>query len=403
MLLSVRNASNLIRAALLIATVGVSISIPPLLWSQSIRLQEGRRVTHTWEVLANLQQLNSQLISFEVEGRSEFNLGKIKGAIFKIKNLTSDNLNQQKRLARLVAVLDDELKDGGNPELDRDRQIQNLLFLAIQEETGLLKVREQRREAAFRQLLAVQVLSTVIIVGTMALIVHLYHKNYLLVEKQAQAIAGLTHDARGPITAIYSSIEILMMRYWEQRDNRHLLKIQTLCKFLVELLEDVQFFTEPILVRDKKTIDVTDFCSFLTHSINAMRESELDNSQAVVRLACPPNLHARLDRDLTRRALYNLLINAVNYSNSDSIVEFDVSVTQTHVRFSIADRGRGIPIKERRSIFEPFRRGTNTGGTRGTGMGLAIAKRSVEVCGGKIWFEPRTGGGTIFYVELPIS
>ena len=398
MLLSVRNATNLIRAALLIATVGILVSIPPLLWSQNIRLQEGRRVTHTWEVLANLQQLNSQLISFEVESRSESNLKKVKITINKVKNLTSDNPNQQARLEELTELLGFELKDVENAELERDRQIQSLLSLAIQEETELLKIREQGRESAFRQLLTFQTLSILIIILTLALIIQLYHKNYLLAEKQSHAIASLTHDARNPITAIYSSIEILMLRQWGEGENRHLLKIQILCNFLVELLEDVRFFTEPRLVSGKKSIDVLEFCTFLTNSINVMEQN-----RAKIQLTCPPNLTARLDRDLIRRALYNLLINAVNYSTPDSFVEFHVLTTQNRIRFSVSDRGRGIPIKERRRIFEPFRRGTNTGGTKGTGMGLAIAKRSVEVSGGKIWFEPRTGGGTIFYVELPIS
>jgi len=69
----------------------------------------------------------------------------------------------------------------------------------------------------------------------------------------------------------------------------------------------------------------------------------------------------------------------------------------------VRDEGLGIPEDDRARLFESFRRGTNVGAIPGTGLGLAVVRRAVELHGGTITVESTVGAGTTFEVTLPVS
>ena len=69
----------------------------------------------------------------------------------------------------------------------------------------------------------------------------------------------------------------------------------------------------------------------------------------------------------------------------------------------VVDHGPGIPPGEAERIFEPFQRGSLTGGVRGAGLGLAIARGFAEANGGRVWVESWTGQGATFVLALPVA
>jgi two-component system sensor histidine kinase KdpD len=113
-------------------------------------------------------------------------------------------------------------------------------------------------------------------------------------------------------------------------------------------------------------------------------------------------LAGRFDFVHTLHILVNLLENSHKYSPPGTAIELSVARRGPVLRFTIADRGPGIPEPERDLIFEPFYRGaarpTDVGGV---GLGLAIARGLAEAQGGSLVFEPRPGGGCVFILELP--
>jgi hypothetical protein len=96
----------------------------------------------------------------------------------------------------------------------------------------------------------------------------------------------------------------------------------------------------------------------------------------------------------------NLLSNAVKYSPPGSRVVVDFQNEANRWKVMVADQGIGIPNEHKESIFDRFERGER-GGIKGMGLGLAIAKRTVDLHNGKIWVEDNTPRGSVFIVELP--
>lgn len=97
----------------------------------------------------------------------------------------------------------------------------------------------------------------------------------------------------------------------------------------------------------------------------------------------------------------NLLLNALKYSSPGSPVELRVTAETGAIELYVADRGIGIPEEELNLLFSPFFRASNVGDRPGTGMGLAIVKKSAQLIGAQVRVAARAGGGTEFKVSLP--
>ena len=108
------------------------------------------------------------------------------------------------------------------------------------------------------------------------------------------------------------------------------------------------------------------------------------------------------DESLLRHIFSNLLANAVKYSAEGSEVEFTVKRDGAHAVFTVQDRGIGIPEADHPRLFEAFHRGSNVGQISGTGLGLMIVKRCVDLHRGEISFVSKEGQGTTFTVRLPL-
>ena len=95
----------------------------------------------------------------------------------------------------------------------------------------------------------------------------------------------------------------------------------------------------------------------------------------------------------------NLISNAFKYGAADGTIRIDVRDDGDRWRVSVADEGEGIPDEAKQKVFERFER-LRKEGVKGIGLGLAIAKRIVDLHGGRIWVEDNPGGGAVFCVLL---
>jgi two-component system sensor histidine kinase KdpD len=133
--------------------------------------------------------------------------------------------------------------------------------------------------------------------------------------------------------------------------------------------------------------------------------------ERVVRMDLPRDIPpVELDYLQIDQVLTNLIENAVRYTPPESPIEVAAQYHNDEVLISVADRGPGIPVEDLERIFDKFYRVLNdkhylsTGGTpTGSGLGLAVCKGLIEAHGGRIWAQPREGGGVVFCVAFPVG
>ena len=118
----------------------------------------------------------------------------------------------------------------------------------------------------------------------------------------------------------------------------------------------------------------------------------------------PPDVTVRADRKRLMQAMTNFLSNAAKFSPPDGTVEVSARLEGDGVRVEVGDRGPGIPEKFRSRIFGRFAQADSADSRikGGTGLGLSISKRLVEMMQGRVGFEDRAGGGTTFFLALPV-
>src|SRR5262249_10565642 len=109
------------------------------------------------------------------------------------------------------------------------------------------------------------------------------------------------------------------------------------------------------------------------------------------------------DERLLRHIFTNLLTNAVKYSDIGCVVWFELGRDEGGIVCNIRDQGIGIPEADREWLFNAFHCGHNVSDRPGTGLGLVIVKRCVDLHGGNIKVESKLGEGTTVTVRLPIS
>jgi signal transduction histidine kinase/ActR/RegA family two-component response regulator len=111
--------------------------------------------------------------------------------------------------------------------------------------------------------------------------------------------------------------------------------------------------------------------------------------------------HVHADRTRLKQVIINLLSNALKYNRASGSVTLECITNTERVRISVRDTGAGLPPDKLAQLFEPFNRlGQETGAEEGTGIGLVVSKRLVELMGGAIGVESTVGVGSVFWIEL---
>lgn len=223
-------------------------------------------------------------------------------------------------------------------------------------------------------------------------------------ELKTSFISMVSHDFRDPLTTIQMSIEL--MRHYkvkgdEQRQSLHFKRIQTAIDHMTNLLDDVLLVGKAEsgkLTLQLAPVDLESFCSELVEELQLS-----DKHRHPIFFACRGSSQGLWDEKILRQLFVNLLSNALKYSPQGSPVHFEVAFEDDSAVFQVRDSGIGIPPEDQKKLFDSFHRGRNVGQITGTGLGLTIVKRCVEVHGGWVAVESKVGAGTAFTVILPVS
>ncbi|MCX7736292.1 MAG: PAS domain-containing sensor histidine kinase [Candidatus Kapabacteria bacterium] len=223
-------------------------------------------------------------------------------------------------------------------------------------------------------------------------------------EMKSRFIDMISHEYRTPLTVILSSI-YLIESYYESGDfnkvKKHTEKVKKSVDIMTNLIENV--LTIGRGDSDKITIEKRWFD--LDRILKEIIEEVIivDKEQHPIHLKFKSEINQIYsDSRILRQILTNLILNAVKYSDTKMPVDIEVNNDLEKVEISIKDYGCGIPEEEINQIYDAFFRGKNQIGlTSGTGLGLTIVKRFIDMLEGEIFVESQLNKGTTFKIVIP--
>jgi PAS domain S-box-containing protein len=239
----------------------------------------------------------------------------------------------------------------------------------------------------------------------------LYQEAQQAVQARDDLFSMVTHDLRNPLTTINGYADVLQRRIRRMelpdpsRLTEGLMRIREAGDKMAQQLNEL---LDTAVIRSGGMLDLQrDPLNIVTLVKSICAEQQQVAHHNTVRLqASDADLMGYFDARRIERVFTNLVANAVKYSASDKPI--DVIVTRQQgpqgdwAVLSVQDRGIGIPAVDLPYIFERFRRGSNVGAIRGSGIGLATVASIVEQHGGSVAVESTEGEGTTFTVRLPL-
>jgi PAS domain S-box-containing protein len=223
-------------------------------------------------------------------------------------------------------------------------------------------------------------------------------------ELKSRFVAMASHEFRTPLTAILTSAD-LVGKYAERTQQphrqRHLDRIRASVNHLNDILEEFLAVGRLEEGRIDPRPTAVLLPALLTEALDSIDGTKKGGQRIRVELECPQPLW--IDPSLFRKVLVNLIGNAVKYSAEEATVWVRANCTPDRLTLTVQDEGVGIPPDDLEHLFERFFRAKNALNVPGTGLGLHIVRRYVELMGGQIGLESTLGIGTTVSLTIPIS
>lgn len=224
-------------------------------------------------------------------------------------------------------------------------------------------------------------------------------------ELKSRLVSMASHEFRTPLATIRLAADILSSSRDLLDENgiqRSLEMILETTDFMTEIVTDVLDLSSIVRSSEKEELSEIPLPEFLAQIAEGFCQAaqnpglvsfEYDGLDVTV-----PGIPA-----LLRRAVNNLLNNAVKYSPAGKPIVMLLRCSEQQIEIQVLDRGIGMPEEEMVLLQTPFFRASNTTGIPGTGLGLAIASEAMQRMGGDVVCAKRSGGGSIFTLRLPCS
>lgn len=229
-------------------------------------------------------------------------------------------------------------------------------------------------------------------------------KEQELNQLKSRFVSTASHEFRTPLSTILSSAA-LIARYTaagtEAKRQKHVNKIKSSVKHLNNILDDflsIAKFEEGKFNHNPVIFDLIFFINDVTEEVSGILKPN-----QVVSLKHEGDVEVCLDQKFFKHILINLISNASKYSNDNTSIEIHSKKDHNELEIKIIDHGIGIPLAEQVHLFERFFRAQNAINIQGTGLGLNIVKKYVDLMNGNITFISKENQGTTFTVKLPLN
>lgn len=221
-------------------------------------------------------------------------------------------------------------------------------------------------------------------------------------EMKSRFVSMASHEFRTPLSTILSSIS-LVERYLEpgneEKRLKHIERIKSSVKNLTDILNDflsLDKLEQGKVEVEKTQFDLQDFAREVADEFNGM----LKPGQRIKYVHKGENEIIQ-DKRILRNVMFNLLSNASKYSDEEKEIFLETEIANGVATLTVKDHGIGIPDDEQKNLFGKFFRAKNALNIQGTGLGLNILKRYIELMNGSVQFKSKLNEGTTFLVQFP--
>ena len=227
-------------------------------------------------------------------------------------------------------------------------------------------------------------------------------KEKLLNELKSRFVSMASHEFRTPLSTILTSatlIEKYKNEADEEKRKKHIYRIKSSVNNLTGILNDflsLDKLEEGKIQISKSDHSVTEICKDLAEEMQEM----VKLGQKIIYRHKGNSTKFFLDKQILRNILINLLSNAIKYSGENMEINFISEIKKNELIISVADKGMGIPKADQPHLFDRFFRASNVINIQGTGLGLNIVKKYLDLMGGVISYSSKEGEGTMFTILL---
>lgn len=231
---------------------------------------------------------------------------------------------------------------------------------------------------------------------------HALEREKELNDMKSRFVSMASHEFRTPLSAILSSISLLE-KYTapehEAKREKHFIRVREAVRNLINILDD--FLSLDKLERGKtapefEEVNLKEFvqgvCDSMEDVLKEGQKIQYDHSGEMA---------FGTDKRIMQNILLNLLSNAIKYSTEGKPIQVHSQIAGGRVLITVSDKGMGIPEEDQKDLFRMFHRARNSANIQGTGLGLNIVKRYVELLRGTISFNSKLEEGTTFTLEFP--
>jgi len=226
-------------------------------------------------------------------------------------------------------------------------------------------------------------------------------------QHKSEFLANMSHELRTPLNAIIGFSEVLSERMFgdlNEKQDEYLKDIYASGTHLLSLINDILDLSK--IEAGRMELELSDFHlpTALDSALTLVRERA--GRRAIA-------LHTNIDRQLgeiraderkIRQVVLNLLSNAIKFTPEGGRIEVRAEPRGGLVEVSVSDTGVGIAAEDQEAVFEEFRQvGTATKKVEGTGLGLTLCRKFVELHGGRIWVKSQVGEGSTFTFAIPVA
>jgi two-component system sensor kinase FixL len=219
---------------------------------------------------------------------------------------------------------------------------------------------------------------------------------------KSRFVSMASHEFRTPLSSIQLSavlIEKYAQEFTSPNITKHIAKIKMSVSNLTGILNDFLSLerleagkTEAVLTE----FDIVKFAEEITEEMQLVAKKD----QNIIYQHTGTVSLFKLDPALLKNCIINLVSNAIKYSGENTFIEFNTEIVGKNLTVVIKDNGIGIPDTDQIHLFEPFFRAHNTGNIPGTGLGLNIVARYVDLMNGQIKFNSQVNTGTSFTLSF---